>query len=142
MPRWRAKPTPGFCRLWITPVLEILKQGNGASFVWNFTYPEFVKAFNQAKDKLKIRDLVPYQMRHSGPSIDRSRQARSLEEVQKRGRWRAHRSLVRYEKAARLAATMNSYTDQQQEYFRLCEQHIEAIILGKRHGIADDPILI
>ena len=41
----------------------------------------------------------------SGPSIDRSRGYRSLQEVQKRGQWKSQKSVTRYEKSARLAST-------------------------------------
>lgn len=50
-------------------------------------------------------DAVPYQARHSGPSIDRAANSRTQEEVRKRGGWLARQSVARYEKAGRLAAT-------------------------------------
>ena len=48
-------------------------------------------------------DITPHVMRHSGPSNDRALHCRTIEEVQKRGRWLASTSLRRYEKSARLS---------------------------------------
>ena len=38
--------------------------------------------------KFKI-DVTPYQTRHSGPTIDRARNSRSRQEIQKRGQWKS-----------------------------------------------------
>ena len=46
----------------------------------------------------------PYMLRHSGPSWDRLKGRRTLAEIQKRGLWASHRSVSRYEQAARIAS--------------------------------------
>ena len=43
---------------------------------------------------------VLHSLRHGGPSTDLAMRARSLEEAQKRGRWRTFRSVARYERGA------------------------------------------
>ncbi|CAE8724300.1 unnamed protein product [Polarella glacialis] len=115
---------------WLAPAFQFMKQGPADENLWGFNYPQYVKQFKASCQELQIH-VVPYQARHRGPSIDRARVLRSQEEVQKRGRWISHKSLVRYEKAARLASTFNQFDLWQQTLFRLCEDHIEAIVLGR-----------
>jgi hypothetical protein len=115
---------------WLGPALQILKQGPREENLWGFDYPQYVKVFRACCEDLQMH-VVPYQARHSGPSIDRARGLRTQEEVQKRGRWASHKSLVRYEKAARLASTFNQLSADQRALCQACEDHIEAIVLGR-----------
>ena len=71
--------------------------------LWAFSYPEYTAVFAQCAQALGVR-AVPYQMRHSGPSIDLADEARSLAEAQRRGRWACSSSMARYARSARLAA--------------------------------------
>lgn len=73
-------------------------------YVWKFDYSEYIAVFNACCQDLKL-ELVPYQARHSGPSIDRAAKTTDLDEVRKRGGWATRQSVARYEKAGRLAAT-------------------------------------
>ena len=66
--------------------------------VWNFTYAEYLKVFQEAARELGVQ-VVPYQARQSGPSIDRANRRRDLNEVQKRGGWMTRKTVQRYEKA-------------------------------------------
>lgn len=88
----------------LSPLLEELSKGDKLENVWNFNYPQYLSVFHQCCLELKV-DAVPYQARHSGPSIDRAANSRTQEEVRKRGGWLARQSVARYEKAGRLAAT-------------------------------------
>ncbi|CAE7283511.1 nhaD [Symbiodinium necroappetens] len=90
--------------LFASPLLEELVKGDKMDYVFNFDYSSYLKVFRQACEDLKLQ-LVPYQARHSGPSIDRAKNARTQEEVRKRGNWASRQSVARYEKAGRLAAT-------------------------------------
>ena len=86
-----------------TPIFRELASGDPNEPVWSFSYPQFLKVFRAALDDLNTgQHVVPYQARHSGPSIDVARRYRSLEEIQKRGQWKHAKSMQRYEKAARL----------------------------------------
>ena len=69
--------------------------------VWSFDYDTYSAMFREASLKLGL-SLVPYQTRHSGPSLDRACGFRGLPEVKSRGGWRADSSVARYEKHARL----------------------------------------
>lgn len=117
---------------WASPAWRLLCEGVPGSCVWSFTYPAYLKEFKLIRDRLKIPDLVPYAARHSGPSVDRALGVRSQEEVRKRGRWKQHRSMTRYEKAARLAATARSYTPSISAFMDVCEAQLADVVLGLR----------
>ena len=114
----------------IEPILERMNRGRKKDFVWDFDYGEYLSVFRQACEELRI-DLVPYHARHSGPSIDRAAKSRELEEVRKRGGWLTRQSVMRYEKAGRLAATWQKLDAELQMVCKAAEQHLEAIILGR-----------
>jgi hypothetical protein len=78
----------------------------------------------------QIPDLVPYSMRHSGPSQDRAENARTSEEVRKRGRWASTQAVRRYEKAGRLSQTTESYSPRFVQYAKICETQLEDVMLG------------
>ena len=120
---------------WLAPILSILAEGGKGKCVWNFGYPAYVREFRSALARLRVTGVVPYMMRHSGPSIDRSRGWRSQDEVQKRGRWKPHRSLTRCEKHATWGHTMLGYTAVQQAHFIGCEAHIADTVLGMKHPV-------
>lgn len=114
----------------IEPILERMSRGRKKDLVWDFDYGQYLQVFQQACEELRI-DLVPYQARHSGPSIDRASKSRELEEVRKRGGWLTRQSVMRYEKAGRLAATWQKLDADLQMVRKAAEQHLEAIILGR-----------
>ena len=51
-----------------------------------------------------------------------------------RGRWRSHRSLLRYEKAGRLGLTIKQYSSEQIAHFEACEAQLEDVCLGRAFG--------
>ena len=98
--------------------------------LWDFGYVEYLRVFKLACEAWKLEGVVPYQMRHSGPSIDRAQNLRSLVDCQKRGRWASWKSVTRYEKSARLSASWGSIGRREQEAMLVCERHLEALVLG------------
>ena len=116
---------------WLGPALTILNEGDPTQPLFNFSYPQFLHHFRKARQELRLKDVVPYQARHSGPSIDRARGLRSQVEVQKRGRWQAAKSMARYERAAKLARTWQELSASQRQLFTECEKYIEEIVLGR-----------
>ena len=64
-----------------------------------------------------------YRVRHAGASHDFVSKARSLEEVRRRGRWRTHQSVRRYEKGARTG--------------QLLQRLPEAVAAGTRSPLAE-----
>ena len=51
---------------------------------------DFLEQLRISRKRLGLDDLVPYQTRHSGVSIDLNNKFRSLQEAHKRRRWRQH----------------------------------------------------
>ncbi|CAE7411650.1 unnamed protein product [Symbiodinium sp. KB8] len=90
-----------FLKPWAATFWSALKLQRPTDKLWDFNYSQYLSSFKAACASLKVQ-LTPYQTRHSGPSIDRAQNNRLLFEVQKRGNWKCHKSVQRYEKAARL----------------------------------------
>ena len=119
-----------YLRGWSNSIFENLKEGDPTEDLWDFDYAEYVVEFQTICNELKI-PAVPYEMRHSGPSIDRSRNTRSPLEVQKRGQWKTTKSVARYEKAARLAATFDKLPLNAQTFCQQCEEALMDAMSGK-----------
>ena len=96
-----------YLRPWSHTVFGLLKKQPDNAPLWDFNYGDYVAEFRKACQTLRL-DLSPYQMRHSGPSIDRANNWRSALEIQKRGGWKSAKSVMRYEKSARLGAAFLS----------------------------------
>eukprot|EP00435_Cladocopium_sp_Y103_P072928 s29_g41.t2 len=79
---------------WIHPILDCLKRSHPESALWDFDYSAYNRIFREVAQTFNL-EVTPYQTRHSGPSIDRARNYRSQQEVQKRGQWRAQKSVMR-----------------------------------------------
>ena len=118
---------------WMSQVWEVAHEKNGESSVWNFTYPHLVREFQTTSRRLGV-SVVPYQCRHSGASDDRASQARSLMEIQKRGQWKSQRSVVRYEKSARLGQVYAQYSTALQAWLENVGPRAEGIVLGREQA--------
>ena len=55
---------------WMKYVFEILAAGPPGP-VWPFRYDELTREFAAACQELRLEKVVPYQLRHAGPSWDR-----------------------------------------------------------------------
>ena len=109
--------------------LSELKEGPPTAPLWDFTHADLAAALHTAGRQIGVSPLVPYQLRHSGASIDRASGRRTQDEVMKRGRWRSMRSLARYERHSRLAATLHELPAATPRYAQVCERRLEDIIL-------------
>eukprot|EP00439_Symbiodinium_sp_Y106_P072996 s2660_g13.t1 len=119
--------------LWLQfagPLFQALSRGRPMDRVWEFDYSQYLPVFHDCCSDLKL-SLVPYQARHSGPSIDRSTNVRTQEEVRKKGGWQSRQSVARYEKSGRLAATWQGLNQSVQLACRSAERYIEEIMLGR-----------
>ena len=114
---------------WIGDVLACLTQGDPLSPLWNFTYAELSKEAQRVAHRFGV-SLVLHQLRGSGASDDRLRRTRPLEEVQKRGRWRAYRSVTRYERAGRVGQAANEFSSSLSAFLVTCESVVGVVILG------------
>ena len=116
---------------WADPLWKGLSEGDPSGLVFGFSYHAYVKTFTKAVKALGRAKTVPYQLRHSGPSADRAEGRRSLPEVKKRGCWKSDRSVLRYEKAGRLATSARQISPAVQAYLVECERMIAEIMLGR-----------
>ncbi|CAE7388043.1 unnamed protein product [Symbiodinium sp. CCMP2592] len=110
-------------------VFSQMKKGRQDQPLWSFDYGAYSKAVAAAASRLGV-SLTPYQTRHSGPSIDRSRNYRSQLEVQRRGQWKSTKSVHRYEKSAKLASVWNRIPVQKRLFMQLCEDSLGGILGG------------
>ena len=76
--------------LWMVPAFERLQ----------LNYTDYLLLFGRAAGNLQV-DMVPYQGRHFGASMDRAEKLRTLESRQKRGRWKSAKCVRRHEKSGR-----------------------------------------
>ena len=121
---------------WLGVLLADLHLAGSTAPAWKFTYNQFMLAFQTATTELQLARIVPYQMRHSGPSIDLALGHRSLEEAQKRGRWASASTMARYERHSRLAKEWDQLNVTQQQLFQQCADQLEAVATGRRHTCA------
>ena len=118
---------------WLGPALERLKaNGQPGRPVWHFDYPDYLASFRHVAKAEGMADLTPYQTRHSGASIDRFNNWRSLADVKKRGGWRSDKSVARYEKAARLGVQKEKRGDAIVGHGKRCLRALEDILLRGR----------
>ena len=114
---------------WMARVYQVLSEKGSGEALFGCSYLDFASALASACRRLNLK-VVGYQMRHSGASMDRADGSRSLEAVQKRGRWQAQKSVRRYEKHGRLNESWKSLSASQQSYFEKCEKLLEGVIVG------------
>ena len=117
--------------LWMESAFRELRRPPLGETLWDFTYPQLCREIRKVNALLGTQ-LVPYQARHSGPSWDRLCNTRTLESIQKRGRWKAFASVQRYEKAARVLSEYAKYQPEQRAVFEVCQREVKAILLGHR----------
>ena len=125
----------------LAPIWCVLAEGPLDDLIFPFGYPEYLRVFRRVRKRLRLEDLVPYAARHSGPSIDRALNLRTSEEVRKRGGWASHKSMVRYEKAGRLAASLRGYPANLQGHVLYCESVAEAVLVKGQLELAVLPVL-
>ena len=115
---------------WLAPAWAALSAHRRGKPLWSFNYRELFTAFARAAAAVGVI-AVPYQLRHSGPAWDRVQKYRTQEEVMKRGRWKTMKSLVRYERHARLAAEMRDLAAPKAAFCRECAAQFEACVLRR-----------
>ena len=115
---------------WMNEFWEVLHSKDDSSCIWNFSYVHLAKEFKTSSARLGV-SVVPYQCRHSGASHDRAVQARSLLEIQKRGQWKSNKSVVRYEKSARLGQTYAQYSTSLQAWIEAVAPRHAGVLLGR-----------
>ena len=115
---------------WLPASALALSEGPASERVFPFTYPEYLLEFHKSIHRQGLK-AVPYQARHSGPSIDAARLCRTREEIKARGRWAADKSVLRYEQRARLMKSVNALSPSQASLATQCEARIEELLRGQ-----------
>lgn len=92
----------------LNDVWRLLRTGKDGDPLLDCTYRSFFDLVVKAAEAegVGMLNVVPYSMRHAGPSADRSLRLRAVAEVKKRGRWVSDSSMARYEKAGRVGAQL------------------------------------
>ena len=81
--------------------------------MWSFTAAKYLQVWRLCTEALDIQDLAvsPYQNRHGGASRDHLLKLKSVQAIQRRGRWAVDSSARSYDKPGRLQQMINKYSD-------------------------------
>ena len=117
--------------VWDVAALEFLTKdfarwhAEGRKEIFPITYAELLKTVHAAAKEMGVEGLTPYAMRHAGASHDAIHKLRTLAEIQKRGRWRCHRSVTRYEKGGRVGASYARLSLKTRVWMERCVANLE-----------------
>ena len=113
----------------LKPAFEILARSPPDTPLRSFDYSMLYRTIAEVGKSMNIA-LVPYIMRHSGVTIDRAENARSVEECQKRGRWKQPSSMRRYEKSGRPGDSWRLLGPHMQTHCKQMKVMISEILVG------------
>lgn len=115
----------------IGPLLTKMGTENGGP-IFLFSPAQARSAWEKASSLAKLDHLGMgfHNLRHGGPSRDALEKFRSLEEIQKRGKWGSFRSVCRYEKHGRLHQTLSKVDPKVLKWCALCERRLPEILEG------------
>ena len=128
-------------RGFLNRLVEALAARRQGQALFNFTYIRWLGQFKAAAILAGLGkwDLTPYYLRHTGPSDDYLWKRRSLDEIQRRGRWAAESSVRRYEKSSRVTSRLNQLPASTLEFLRLADVRLQHAL--SRTGIGHLPAL-
>ncbi len=100
--------------------------------LWDFTQVDLNRWMGQASRDAGVEQLgiVPYALRHSGPSWDVLTGRRHLAEVQRRGRWASPASLARYEKSSKITEQLSHLSAETASFLQVSARDLGAILQG------------
>ena len=113
----------------MTHVWEGLHVKNDGRSIWNFTCPALVKEIQISFKRLGVQ-VVPHQRHDSRARHDNTVEARPLLVIQKRRQWKSAKSLVWYEKSARLGQDYAQYPNLLRTWIGPVSLHVEGAVLG------------
>ena len=117
--------------LWFRELLRELRGDGSSALIWQFSYADLVLVWRRSCESLKLVGYVPYQLRHGGPSHDRAQMLRSLEAIQKRGRWKQLKSVMRHKKAGRVAQEAMKLSIVMRKYATEVTKQLKEILTGR-----------
>ena len=108
-------------------------EGDEAPF-WNFTAAQCFKVWRAAVAALNIEDVAisVYQNRHGGASRDHLMRLRSVQAIQRRGRWAVDSSARIYDKPGRLQQTINKHGQRLQAFGETMRSQYRAFFYGQK----------
>ena len=107
---------------------------------FNLSYREYTEQFKRVCELTGVDILEPhlYSLRHGGSSHDYLVKKVPLDEVKRRGRWRADQSVRRYEKASLVAREVSRLPQATRLFGVAVEEKLEQLLLGQwRPSIAE-----
>ena len=119
---------------WLSPMLEMMVSSREPlEYLWDFNDQLFRQKFEEAAALAGLArlGLVPYSLRHAGPSWDAIRRRRSQREIQRRGRWASPTSVQRYERSSRVVATLQELPEETLLFLQHCEMHLAELVTGR-----------
>lgn len=119
-------------RKWLGDILlnHVKKISNKDHKVFDFSSEEFRKEFVQAGERLSLRGLHPYQLRHGGASDDLNSKLREYAAVKCRGRWCTDHSVRRYGKVGKIQKLLNQLSCGDLEFCRWSVNNLEKVFRG------------
>ena len=86
--------------------------------MWAFKAADYLKVWRSAVEALAVGDIAksPYQNRHGGASRDHLLKLRSIQSIQRRGRWASDSSARIYDKPGRLQQSINRHGDRLRKF--------------------------
>ncbi|CAK0871674.1 unnamed protein product, partial [Prorocentrum cordatum] len=83
---------------WLGPLLARARSGDPQAPLFRLTAAQLGVLWRQSLGRAEVPTrCVPYQLRHGGPSHDRLKRYRSMDEIKRRGRWASDYTMKRYE---------------------------------------------
>ena len=130
-------------REWIGEALMIASKSTlDGQPIFNYQAAKFNTLFRNAGAKIGLgqHDLVPYLLRHTGPSHDYLTKTRSLVDIKRRGRWRSDASVRRYEKSSRVMSQLGKLAAPQLAYMRKAEKNLFAVLCRGQTPLPPPPL--
>ena len=116
---------------WRRRVFPVLANHGSSRPLFQTDYQSFLEVSRKAANNIDI-EAVPYQVRHSGLSLDLAQGVSDITSCQKRGRWATMTSLKRHEKHGRLNDTWRLFWPATQAYCLTCEHDAEGFFFAAK----------
>ncbi|CAK0882805.1 unnamed protein product, partial [Prorocentrum cordatum] len=126
---------------YLTTVVAALRAGDPKAKVFNFKCSSYTRQFKIACKKLGLT-AVPYQARHSGASIDAAMKYRTRAEIKSRGRWKAGKSVLRYDSKAKIVESVDKLSASLASHVHRCELQLGPLLCGQIDPSAIAPPVI
>ena len=114
---------------WLSKILGLhadarLKKDEAAN-LWPFTAAEYLRIWRRCVKSLGIGEVAtsPYQNRHGGASRDHLLKLRSVQAIQRRGRWAVDASARIYDKPGRLQQIINRFSSKWEIFGENVREH-------------------